>query len=103
MTALTDFTPAFNQLIVSSGVSKEFVAFLKAKSIFSTECMAFMATSESDIKEDILEPAKASGVDVAIIIDKVNIKKLWTASRRSMKSEVALLSETSVDRDASRV
>ena len=90
MTALTDFSPAFAQLVANSEVSEKFIIFLKAKKIFSTESMAFLATSETDVKDDILVPAAAGGVDITVLIDRSNIKKLWTAARRSMKTEVAL-------------
>ena len=88
MAALTDFEPVFAQLIEKSGVSEKFKQWLKDSKVFEVDGYGYLASVESDVKVEILEVAKAKGVDIAVLSDKSGAKKLWVVCRNNMKTDI---------------
>ena len=61
----------------------EFFDFLSKSGVGDCESLALMATSEVDVKADIIDVAKAGSVKLELKAT-VGTKKLWLASRKIM-------------------
>ena len=82
---MADFDPMFAQLLQNAGVPKGFDDFLRKQNIVSAEAFGLLASAESDVNKEILEPAAAE-VKFGALGDKVAVKKLWAACRKNMKT-----------------
>ena len=74
----------FAQMLSAVNAPQDFVAWLQKVLIHDAESFAFIATTEGDVQKDIVEVAKAEGVKLESLAEKVAIKKLWAMCRRSM-------------------
>ena len=74
----------FDALAISLAFPAAFTKFLKDKGIADAESVALMASDEKELHRDIFDVAKAAGVDITQLNEKIAIKKLWIRCRKSL-------------------
>ena len=70
------------QVVNIFGADSKFEAWLAKVKIWTAEDFALIRSEERLVDDEIVKPAAADGVPVEIK-DKVNVKKLWKACRKT--------------------
>ena len=73
--AFTDEFQTFISLVAPSG---DFVEWLKKEGVLTSQDFALLAASEEKVTTEIIDIAKASGVEFKGVMASVNVKKLWS-------------------------
>ena len=66
----------FQQTVAALQVPQPFAEWLDKQSTLDAEAFALLAATEGDIQRDIVEVAKAEGVDLASLAAKVNQSRM---------------------------
>jgi len=76
--------PQFLSLATALEVPQEVADFLARNGILDCVSYALLSPSELNLKEDLIEMLKSSGVKINSLQESVAIKKLWIACRKHM-------------------
>ena len=81
------FDEVFKRLVDHHTLGPNESAFLLEQGITTIEKMAILATSEADVKAEILDPMVSAGVEFKKLEQKTAVKLLWVACKKAAKSE----------------
>ena len=78
---------ALMKMCEEAGVPTEAVEYLIAQGILKPSDLAVLASSESEVRSEILDPMIAGGIKFEKLIDKSAVRKLWHATKTKEKAE----------------
>ena len=82
-----NIAPVFIAMQKTAGCSEAFCKYLADQQICDAESYGLLASSEAEVNDEILESAKAAGINFPILRERAAVKRLWTSCRRIMDKE----------------
>ena len=76
--------PVFVKMLMTSGTPEDFKKYLGTNAVYTPQDFALMAVREEDVKDEVLDHAKAAGVKFDTASVKISIRKLWLSCRKLM-------------------
>ena len=70
-----------------TGLPSGFKEFLAKQAILTVEALGMAATTEAEVKTELIDMALAAQVKIDVIGEKVAIKKLWKSCRETMEKK----------------